>query len=39
VQVDAAKLIPIAAALISVLVIMGVASLLLDITHPVPNPF
>jgi membrane-associated protease RseP (regulator of RpoE activity) len=38
VRVNAEKLLPIAAAVVSVVVIMGVASLLLDITRPV-HPF
>ena len=39
VQVDAAKLMPIAGAVLVVLLFILVSSLFLDITHPVANPF
>jgi membrane-associated protease RseP (regulator of RpoE activity) len=39
VRVDAAKLIPIAAVVITVFVIIGMAGLFLDITRPIQNPF
>ena len=39
VQVDAAKLMPIAVAVLTVLLFIFVSSLFLDITHPVGNPF
>ena len=39
VRVDAAKLIPIASAVLVVLLFILVSSLFLDITHPVANPF
>jgi membrane-associated protease RseP (regulator of RpoE activity) len=39
VQVDAAKLMPIAVAVLTVLLFIFVSSLFLDITHPVANPY
>jgi len=39
VQVDAAKLMPVAVAVLTVLLFIFVSSLFLDITHPVGNPF
>jgi membrane-associated protease RseP (regulator of RpoE activity) len=39
VRVDAAKLIPIAGAVLVVLLFIAVSSLFLDITHPVGNPY
>ena len=39
VQVDAAKLMPIAGAVLVVLLFIFVSSLFLDITHPIANPF
>ena len=39
VTVDAAKLMPIAGAVLVVLLFILVSSLFLDITHPVANPF
>ena len=39
VRVDAAKLMPIAGAVLVVLMFILVSSLFLDITHPVANPF
>ncbi len=39
IQVDAAKLMPIAAAVLTILLFIFVSSLFLDITHPVGNPY
>jgi membrane-associated protease RseP (regulator of RpoE activity) len=39
IRVDAAKLMPIAGAVLVVMMFILVSSLFLDITHPVGNPF
>ncbi len=39
IRVDAAKLMPIAGAVLVVLLFIAVSSLFLDITHPVGNPY